>query len=47
MRKLLCFIFGHRYRKVVYANNKYDVYKCPICGKEIFLIRNRDNIYYN
>lgn len=46
MRRLFCLLFGHNYSKVVYANDKYDVYKCPRCGKQIFFIRNRYNYNY-
>lgn len=47
MKRLFCFLFGHKYTKMVYANDKYDVYQCPRCGRQIFLVRSRRNMYHN
>lgn len=42
MRKLWCLLFGHIYRKVAYANNKFDVWICPICGKKYMAVRSHN-----
>lgn len=39
LAKLICRIFGHHYQKVVYADPRYDVYICPVCGEQIKLVR--------
>ena len=47
INKIICFIFGHSYRKAVYINNKYDVYICPRCGKKVFFVKNNNIRYTN
>ena len=46
MKKLLhniaqtiCRIRGCRPRKLVYVNDKYDVWQCPICGRGFGFIK--------
>ena len=43
MRKLFCKIFGHYWKKVVYSNNDYDVWICPICKEKLIKIKPKYN----
>lgn len=39
MEKLLCLLFGHKFKKTAYVNPDYDVYVCERCGKVIYIAR--------
>ena len=39
IRRIICYLFGHRYKKAVSVSKDYDIYICTCCGRQLFALK--------